>query len=74
MLQYQPFFVGGIEDADEAKKSAFGATGMFLFTFIASVLGIWMDSGTKTETVEANGTEAEYQLATDDVPTYGTTH
>ncbi|KAL7575567.1 hypothetical protein ACA910_020142 [Epithemia clementina (nom. ined.)] len=74
MLQFQPFFVGGIEDPEEAKKNAFGATGMFLVTFLASVMGIWLDSGNKAEPVDVNGTEGDYQLASDDVPTYGTTH
>eukprot|EP00527_Entomoneis_sp_CCMP2396_P009628 CAMPEP_0198136682 /NCGR_PEP_ID=MMETSP1443-20131203/305_1 /TAXON_ID=186043 /ORGANISM="Entomoneis sp., Strain CCMP2396" /LENGTH=102 /DNA_ID=CAMNT_0043797941 /DNA_START=157 /DNA_END=465 /DNA_ORIENTATION=- len=74
MLQTQPFFVGGIEDYDQAKSSAFGAAAMFLFCFVASVIGIYQDSGSK-ETADSNGTngETEYQLASD-VPTYGTSH
>lgn len=37
MLVQQPFFIGGIEDVDRAKSSAFGAAGMFVFTFVVSI-------------------------------------
>lgn len=38
MLMKQPFFVGGIEDVEAAKGSAFGAAGTFFFTFLVSML------------------------------------
>ena len=38
MLMKQPFFVGGIEDVEAAKGSAFGAAGTFFFTFVVSML------------------------------------
>jgi len=34
----QPFFIGGIEDVEVAKGSAFGAAGTFFFTFLVSIL------------------------------------
>mmetsp|Transcript_21168 Transcript_21168/g.44250 ORF Transcript_21168/g.44250 Transcript_21168/m.44250 type:complete len:105 (-) Transcript_21168:342-656(-) len=45
MLVKQPFFIGGIEDVDVAKSSAFGASGMFLFTFVVSILVLVRNSG-----------------------------
>jgi hypothetical protein len=38
MLMKQPFFIGGIEDVEVAKGSAFGAAGTFFFTFMVSIL------------------------------------
>lgn len=70
MIQTQPFFIGGIEDDASARTSAFGAMGMFLFTFIASLVGIWYDSQYKAEPIDA--AEGQYQLAADNVPSYGT--
>ena len=43
MLTYQPFYIGGIEDVQHAKKSAYGAMAMFILTFILSVLYIIFD-------------------------------
>lgn len=34
----QPFFILGIDDVEKAKGSAFGAAGMFFFTFLVSIL------------------------------------
>lgn len=34
----QPFFIGGIDDVEIAKGSAFGAAGTFFFTFTLSVV------------------------------------
>lgn len=77
MITTQPFFIAGIDDAEEAKASAFGACGMFAFTFCASVLGIWYDSQNKeVEGVEHDnvGDAAGYQLAQDNnYPNYGGT-
>jgi len=75
MLVTQPFFIGGIEDEDKAKTSAFGAMGMFAFTFIASMAGLWYDSQYKAEPIEAGegGDGAEYHLSSESVPkSYGT--
>jgi hypothetical protein len=44
MLVKQPFFIGGIESVEDAKGSAFGAAGMFFFTFLASILYLIRDS------------------------------
>jgi len=70
MLHTQPFFIAGIEDQGHAETSAFGAMGTFVFTFLASLVGIWYDSHHKAEPIE--GEEAEYHLSTDTPPTYGT--
>lgn len=44
MLMRQPFFVGGIEDYEKAKGSAFGAAGLFMFIFCVSIAHLIMDS------------------------------
>jgi hypothetical protein len=71
MIQTQPFFISGIDDQAEARASAFGAMGMFLFTFLSSLAGIYYDSQHKAQPI-LEGEEAEYHLSTDQVPTYGT--
>jgi hypothetical protein len=71
MLQTQPFFIGGIEDSEKARDSAFGAMGMFLVTFVLSIVGIWYDGQYKVDPTAAEG---DYQLSQDNVPTYGTTN
>jgi len=73
MLTSQPFFIGGIEDMEVAKSSAFGAFFMFLFVFVVSAVGMWYDSnfGKKASSEEDDG-EAEYQLAGgQEFPNYG---
>lgn len=40
----QPFFVGGIEDAEKAKGNAFGAAALFFFIFLISIVHLIMDS------------------------------
>ncbi|KAL7567143.1 hypothetical protein ACA910_009469 [Epithemia clementina (nom. ined.)] len=40
MLVKQPFFIGGIDDVEEAKGSAFGAAGMFLFIFVIAIIAL----------------------------------
>lgn len=77
MISTQPFFIAGIDDPDHAKTSAFGAMGMFLFTFVASLIGIWYDSQYKAEPITGEGggggsNEDGYHLSTDNAPTYGT--
>ena len=73
LITTQPFYLAGIDDVEKAQGSAYGATGMFLFTFLASIGGIWFDSMQKIEPV-ANGTEpeAEYHLSQDIPTSYGT--
>jgi len=44
MLVYQPFLVGGFEDVEKAKNSAFGAACTFFFTFMVSVIYLISDS------------------------------
>mmetsp|Transcript_28861 Transcript_28861/g.48048 ORF Transcript_28861/g.48048 Transcript_28861/m.48048 type:complete len:103 (+) Transcript_28861:137-445(+) len=72
MLTTQPFFVGGIEDVDNAQKSAYGACFMFLFTFVVSAIGMWYDS-TFSKQKEDDEIETDYQLAgAQEFPNYGT--
>ena len=72
LVSTQPFFISGIQDKEKVKASAFGATGMFLFTFLASMGGVWYDSQYKVEPVSNGEPEAEYHLSKDTPPTYGT--
>ena len=44
MLTYQPFYVGGIEDLERAKKNAYGGVGTFLFIFMLSVVYLVIDA------------------------------
>lgn len=41
----QPFFIGGIEDVEKAKNSAFGAAGTFFVVFLISI--IYLISGAR---------------------------
>lgn len=72
LISTQSFFISGIEDKEKAQASAFGATGMFLFTFLASMGGIWYDSQYNVEPVSNGESEADYHLTQDVPPTYGT--
>lgn len=36
----QPFYIGGIRDVEEAKGSAFGAAGLFLFIFVVAIISL----------------------------------
>jgi flagellin-like protein len=80
-LSTQSFYIGGIEDAEKAASSAFGAVILFVITFVASVAGIWYDSMYKAEPIKNNGNgndnmghhpEADYQLSQDVPASYGT--
>jgi len=44
MLTYQPLFIGGIEDLEQAKSNAYGGAGTFLFVFILSVVYLVFDA------------------------------
>jgi hypothetical protein len=44
MLIKQPFYIGGIDNLETCKGSAFGAAGAFLFTFLLSI-GYLIQSG-----------------------------
>jgi hypothetical protein len=70
MIHTQPFFISGIEDMAEARASAWGATGCFLVTFLASMGGLYYEANYKKEPVDDE--EAEYHLQSDNIPTYGT--
>ena len=76
MISTQPFFISGLEDPEEAKRSAFGAFACFGVTFLLSVIGIGYDSySTTKDVVESEGSPAtDYVLAGggDHVPNYGT--
>jgi hypothetical protein len=43
MLTYQPFYIGGIKDVEQAKTNAYGAMATFIFTFIVAVLYLIVD-------------------------------
>ena len=72
MISYQEFFIAGIEDSEKAQRSAWGAFGMFCFTWALSCVGLWYDSCTKPDPLAED--EGEYQLAGNgnDFPNYGT--
>ena len=76
MLTTQPFFIGGIEDVDNAQKSAYGAFFMFLFTFVVSAIGMWYDSTFGKSSAEDDEIDTDYQLAGNngqqEFPNYGT--
>ena len=58
MLTKQPFYVGGFENLEEAnfaKNNAFGAVGMFVFSFTASLFGLYFHS---RKEIEPNDLEA----------------
>ena len=44
MLTYQPFYIGGIEDLEQAKSNAYGGVGTFLCVFILSVVFLVFDA------------------------------
>jgi hypothetical protein len=79
MITFQPFYIAGLEDPEEAKISAFGAMGVFLVTLVLSLLGIVYSSvvgGSSKSDGEASSSsdmEAEgYVLNTGDAVDYGT--
>jgi len=47
LLLYQPFYIGGIQDLQTAKDSAFGAMFVFVGTFILSLILWFRDSRVK---------------------------
>mmetsp|Transcript_44481 Transcript_44481/g.87266 ORF Transcript_44481/g.87266 Transcript_44481/m.87266 type:complete len:98 (-) Transcript_44481:409-702(-) len=59
LLVNQPFYIKDIGDVDKAKSSIFTALGIFVFAFIASVVGLKYDSQQNKD--DANGGE-NYQL------------
>jgi hypothetical protein len=74
LVSTQPFFIAGIEDPSETRNSAFGAMFMFVITFALSIGGIWYDGKHKMEPLGGNTKEldGDYHLASDHVPSYGT--
>lgn len=75
MVTLQPFYIGGLEDPEDAKISAFGAMGMFLATLVLSLIGIFYDNtcGSKKEAAATAEIESEgYVLNTGDAADYGT--
>jgi hypothetical protein len=44
MLQTQPFYVGGIADPEKSARAAYGAAGIFIVCFVASVFGLFCTS------------------------------
>lgn len=41
LMQQQAFYIKGVEDSEKIKESAFGAMGMFIFSFFASCYGVY---------------------------------
>ena len=75
MIHFQPFYIGGLNNDEQAQANAFGAMAMFVGTFILSIGGIYYDANFKKEPLpEENGTNGAegYQLSKGDVTTYGT--
>ena len=58
MLMKQPFFVGGIEDVEAAKGSAFGAAGTFFFTFVVSMMYMIRQARSLTTTVSSSSSHS----------------
>ena len=44
MLVHQPFFIGGIENYERAKGSAFGAAATFFLVFLISIVYLIADA------------------------------
>mmetsp|Transcript_32316 Transcript_32316/g.75992 ORF Transcript_32316/g.75992 Transcript_32316/m.75992 type:complete len:126 (-) Transcript_32316:107-484(-) len=44
LLTYEPFYIGGIEDYEQATSNAFGAAKTFLAVFILSVIYLVFDA------------------------------
>jgi hypothetical protein len=44
MLVHQPFFVGGVEEVEKAKTSAFGAAWTFFLAFFLSIIYLISDA------------------------------
>jgi len=57
MMIKQPFYIGGIDDPEEAKKSAIGAAMTFFFTFVISISYLFIDS--RRHNNANNGSETE---------------
>jgi len=60
LLSTQSFFIAGISNPELAKNNAFGAMGMFVFTFLTSLGGIYYDDKFKKETVPQTTTNGGY--------------
>jgi hypothetical protein len=70
MLTYQPFFIGGIEDIEQAKKNAYGGVASYLFIFLLCVVFLVFDAlkgGDNPRTLSRHDSGLEYQS----VPTSG---
>eukprot|EP00567_Pseudictyota_dubia_P000227 CAMPEP_0197466172 /NCGR_PEP_ID=MMETSP1175-20131217/64915_1 /TAXON_ID=1003142 /ORGANISM="Triceratium dubium, Strain CCMP147" /LENGTH=75 /DNA_ID=CAMNT_0043002203 /DNA_START=215 /DNA_END=442 /DNA_ORIENTATION=+ len=67
MIEFQPFYIGGLEDPEEAKKNAFGAAFIFIITFFLSAYGMWHDSRHKKEEIDESNPE-NYQLSAGGAP------
>lgn len=71
MIHTQPFFIGGLDNPDEAKASAFGACMMFLVTFGLSVIGIFCGPKSDKGAEQTDEAPEGYVLNTGDVTEYG---
>mmetsp|Transcript_34300 Transcript_34300/g.72162 ORF Transcript_34300/g.72162 Transcript_34300/m.72162 type:complete len:102 (-) Transcript_34300:327-632(-) len=68
LLSTQPEFITGIEDVGEAKSNAFGAMGMFIATFVLSVVGILRTNPNEKEDIDPSD---GYQLSSVGQSEYG---
>jgi len=52
MMKYQPEYIKDLDDPDQAMHNAFYSCGIFLFTFIASIIGLIYDNKRQREAEE----------------------
>ena len=52
MIKYQSEYIKDLDDPDEAMHNAFYSCGIFLFTFVASIIGMSYDNKRQREAEE----------------------
>ena len=63
-----PFFIGGIDDVEKAKNSAFGAAGTFFLVFLISIVYLIADAqfgfgaGNRSNNPRSPRNRGEYDL------------
>lgn len=64
----QPLYILGVEDVEQAKSSAFGAAGTFLFTFIVSIVYMIRESKpNRLQTARQGGSHGYGQVPISDI-------
>ena len=66
LLSTQPFFIGGIDDVDSAKKSALGGMALFAVCLTASLAWMYKSSRVPRGQSDGGGTGGRYALVSDD--------